>query len=302
MDPAHGFFRYLPTYPGIEDWGARVLDAGCTQIGRDVVYPAPGHPDDHHFSWEAGRQLRAWTFVYITAGGGVFESQESGSLPVQSGDVFVIFPGVWHRYRPHLETGWDEYWVECDGKALEDAIQRTGLDPAKPVLRVGHDDALLRCFLDIMETIRLEPPCFQAIVGMQSMVLLAQLRSLLQKVREQGATSSERIARQSIVLMREHLGGQIIWEDVAKKAGVSYSSFRRLFRKTTGRSPGDYFIEMKINRARQLLEIPSNTIQDICNQLGFESVSHFSTLFKARTGSPPSVLRKRSRQSEPGPS
>ncbi|MDB6079919.1 MAG: araC 2, partial [Akkermansiaceae bacterium] len=247
MDSKRAFFRYLPTYPGIEDWGSRVMDAGFTKVEKHRVYPAPGHPDDHHFSWEEGRRLAAWTFVYITAGGGVFESEASGSEEIEAGDVFVVFPGVWHRYRPELERGWDEYWVEGDGAALEAAVTRAGLSPARPVLRVGHDEGLLKCFHEVIETIREEPPGFQAIIGMQTLVLLARLNSLLQKARESGATSGERIVRQAILLMRESLGEPVRWEELALKTGVSYSSFRRLFRKVTGRAPGDYFIEMKIN-------------------------------------------------------
>jgi len=293
MKTGKGFFRYLPIYPGIQDWGCRVLDAGFTKVEKHTLYPAPGHPDDHHFSWEEGRRLKAWTFVYITAGMGVFESDASGVLPVEAGDVFVVFPDVWHRYRPDDHTGWDEYWVEGDGPLLQEAVERAGLEPARPVLRVGHDDALLRGFHEVMETIEAEPPGFQAVIGMQCLVLVARLCSLLQKARELGASSGERIVRQAILLMRENLGTNVRWEDVARKAGVSYSSFRRVFRQITGRAPGDYFIEMKMNRARQLLEIPSNTVQEISAALGFESVSHFSTQFKARTGAPPSAFRKK---------
>lgn len=296
MKTGRGFFRYLPIYSGIQDWGCRVLDAGFTKVERHTLYPAPGHPDDHHFSWEEGRRLRAWTFVYITAGGGVYESERSGALPVEAGDVFVIFPGVWHRYRPDPERGWDEYWVEGEGPLLEMALGKADLTAAAPVLRVGHDEALLRAFHETMEAIQEEAPGFQAIIGMQCLVLVARLASLMQSARERGASNGERIVRQAILLMRENLGMAVRWEEVARRTGVSYSSFRRIFRKVTGRAPGDYFIEMKMNRARQLLEIPSNTVQEIAAQLGFESVSHFSTQFKERTGVSPGGFRKKAKE------
>jgi len=41
MDSKRLFFRYLPTYPGIEDWGSRVLDAGFTKVDKNSAYPAP---------------------------------------------------------------------------------------------------------------------------------------------------------------------------------------------------------------------------------------------------------------------
>ena len=68
------FIRYLPAYAEMEEWRARVLDAGFTNVLPGVGYPAPGHPEDHDFSWESGRRLSAYTFIYITSGAGVFES------------------------------------------------------------------------------------------------------------------------------------------------------------------------------------------------------------------------------------
>ena len=291
MNNSRAFYRYLPVYPEIEDWGSKVLDVGYTKVPANVAYPAPGHPEDHHFSWERGRKLSAFTFVYITTGSGVFDSNESGEMTLEAGDVFVVFPGVWHRYRPDLETGWDEYWVECEGPLLEKAVERMRLEPTNPVLKVGHDEALLREFLSILETSGKELPGFQAVAGAQALVIVAMIRSLAKIAREKGATTRGKLVRHSIVLMRESLGSSIDWSEVAKKLGVSYSSFRRSFRNETGRSPGDYFIEMKINRAKQLLALPGSTVQGVSQMLGFDSASYFSHLFKSRTGMPPSDFR-----------
>ncbi|MBC7978995.1 MAG: AraC family transcriptional regulator [Armatimonadetes bacterium] len=292
MNPKRRFFRYLPAYAGMEEWGARVLDAGFTNVLPGAEYPAPGHPEDHHFSWENGRRLSAYTFIYITSGAGVFESEASGTAAISAGNVFVLFPGVWHRFRPLQESGWDEYWVECEGSAIDSAVERIGLEAANPVIDVGHDDAFLRCFLNILETVEAEPPGFEAIVGLRSLEIIARLRSLRMIAAEQGFTPGQKAVKQSILKMRENLGGTLEWDELAKDLGMSYSSFRRVFRKETGLSPGSYFIEMKMNRARQLLASTGKTIQEISDLLGFESVYYFSRLFKARNGMPPSATRK----------
>lgn len=291
MNDSRGYYRYLPVYPEIEDWGCKVLDVGYTRVPPMTVYPAPGHPEDHHFSWEHGRRLKAFTFVYITTGAGVFDSSESGEVRLEGGEVFVVFPGVWHRYRPDPQTGWDEYWVECEGPLLEKSVERMQLKPANPVLKVGHDEALLREFLNIMETIGKELPGFLAVAGAQSLVIVAMIRSLAKMAQEKGVTTRGKLVRHAIVLMRERLGSAVDWNELASRLGVSYSSFRRSFRAETGRSPGDYFIEMKINRAKQLLVLPASTVQGVSQMLGFESASYFSHQFKTRTGMSPSHFR-----------
>ncbi|MDB6076753.1 MAG: araC 2 [Akkermansiaceae bacterium] len=284
-------FRYLPLYPEIDDWGARVLSAGRIQSPPGAPYPAPGHPDDHHFEWSTGRRLGAFAVVYITAGKGIYESETSGISPVEAGDLFVIFPGVWHRYRPDPETGWTEYWVESEGNLMETAIAKTRLQPAEPVVHVGHDDTLMSYLSEIIATIHAEPPGFQALIGLQSVMVVARLRSLRLDQLESRHLTGEKMVRQAILAMSKGLHLRMNWEDFSGKLGVSYSSFRRTFRGVTGRSPADYFTEMRMNRAKQLLAAPSKSIQEVSAILGFDTSSHFSHLFKTRTGLSPRAFR-----------
>jgi AraC-like DNA-binding protein len=209
---------------------------------------------------------------------------------VPAGSVFVIFPGVWHRYRPDRESGWDEYWVECEGEQLEAAIQRCGMNPSAPVMRVGHDDALLRCFLNIADTIQEEAPGFEPIIAMRSLEIVARIRSLMKVFSQKGATSLQKTVKQAQVTMREALNSSIDFHQLAGKLGMSYSTFRRIFKKETGLPPGEYFIAMKMNRAKQLL-VADMTVQEVADLLGFDSVYYFSRLFKARNGTSPSAFR-----------
>lgn len=285
-------FRYLPLYPEIDGWGARVLSAGYVETPAGAPYPAPGHPDDHNFTWESGRRLQAHAFLYITAGEGIYESEAAGVLPVKAGDALIVFPGVWHRYRPLPETGWREHWVEATGSLLELAVERAGFSPRAPVIYAGHDSMLLSSFNEVIETIGAQPPGFQALVGIQSVMIIAKIRSLAQTLRDAGDPGDAVMVRKAILVMAENLDGFIDWPALTARLGRSYTSFRRVFRKTTGRAPGDYFTEMKINRAKQLLTSSSRSIQEIATLLGFDTSSHFSHLFKARTGLSPRGFRK----------
>lgn len=287
------FFRYLPRNPGEEDWGAAVLDAGHGTVPSGSEYPLPGHPEDHAFTWEKGRCLAGYTFVYITAGRGIFQSEPSGEITVDAGSILLVFPGVWHRYRPLPESGWDEYWVECEGELLESAVRRSGFQPTAPVMRVGHDDGLLRCFFNIAETIRQEEPGFEPIIAMRSLEIVARVRSLLKISSVSGVTTPEKLVKQAQLRMREALGGAVDCQKLAQQLGVSYSTFRRIFKKETGRAPGEYFIEMKMKRAKQLL-LADHSIHQVADLLGFDSAYYFSRLFKSRTGSSPSTFRPRS--------
>lgn len=66
----------------------------------------------------------------------------------------------------------------------------------------------------------------------------------------------------------------------------------RLFKKYYGQTPKQYIIEKRIEQAKVLLKKGTN-ITDTCFEVGFESPSSFSTLFKSRVGLTPTEFQKK---------
>ncbi len=99
-------------------WGLYVTGAGCCCVAPKSPYPPRRHPDPYQFTWHKGRVLPEYQVVYIRRGEGVFESGPTGVKRIRAGSVILTFPGVWHRYHPSEETGWDEYWFGMNGEQL----------------------------------------------------------------------------------------------------------------------------------------------------------------------------------------
>jgi AraC-like DNA-binding protein len=66
----------------------------------------------------------------------------------------------------------------------------------------------------------------------------------------------------------------------------------RLFKRYYGQTPKQYLTEKRIERAKELLTQGTN-ITETCFDIGFDSPSSFSTLFKSRVGITPSEFQKR---------
>lgn len=66
----------------------------------------------------------------------------------------------------------------------------------------------------------------------------------------------------------------------------------RLFKKYYGQTPKQYITEKRIEQAKVLLKKGTN-ITDTCFEVGFDSPSSFSTLFKSRVGLTPTEFQKR---------
>ncbi|HYE55727.1 MAG TPA: helix-turn-helix transcriptional regulator [Chitinophagaceae bacterium] len=80
-------------------------------------------------------------------------------------------------------------------------------------------------------------------------------------------------------------------DELAASACLSKFHFLRLFRQAYGRSPYQYMQELRLEKARKLLQNPSVPVHEIALVLGFDNSNSFSRLFRQRTGLYPSQYR-----------
>ncbi len=89
-----------------------------------------------------------------------------------------------------------------------------------------------------------------------------------------------------------HFSEPINLSSISDEASLSKFHFIRLFKKAYGKTPHQYLIYVRIEKAKKLLG--GNTlISDICFSVGFDSVGSFTTLFKKMTGLTPSAYQLR---------
>ena len=119
-DPEIGdnFSCYLPISENNMRWDLYLTGIGVAAISAGENYPPKGHPDVYSFKWETGRILPEYQILLIAEGQGVFESAQTEEVTVSAGDVILLFPGIWHRYRPKKKLGWKEYWLSWNGERL----------------------------------------------------------------------------------------------------------------------------------------------------------------------------------------
>lgn len=80
--------------------------------------------------------------------------------------------------------------------------------------------------------------------------------------------------------------------ELAYLSGRSVSSFKRDFVKTFNDSPSRWIRAKRLEKAKEMLEISTLSISEICFSVGFENISHFSRIFKEQYGISPNSYRK----------
>lgn len=78
---------------------------------------------------------------------------------------------------------------------------------------------------------------------------------------------------------------------LAREACLSRFHFHRLFTRIYRVTPHQYLTRLRIEAARRSLAGKKGTVTEICNDVGFESIGSFSTLFKKEIGHPPANYR-----------
>ncbi len=81
-------------------------------------------------------------------------------------------------------------------------------------------------------------------------------------------------------------------EALATEVGMSRSRFAERFSNLLGDGPMNYLTNWRLQQALPLLSQPNANIQDIANQVGYQSASAFTRAFAQKFGTPPSEFRQ----------
>lgn len=96
---------------------------------------------------------------------------------------------------------------------------------------------------------------------------------------------------EAVALMEANLGEPLPTEDIARLAGVSRRQLERLFKQHLDALPSRYYAELRLMRARRLLQQTGQSILQIGLACGFASGSHFSSAYRSRFGHTPREAR-----------
>jgi len=85
-------------------------------------------------------------------------------------------------------------------------------------------------------------------------------------------------------------------ETLSATAAMSRSAFAELFSNMFGRPPIGFVHHIRMQRAIEMLSVSKLSIDEIADQVGFSSRSHFAQAFKKHTGAAPHAFREHSKE------
>ena len=282
------YYRYLTVSERERRWDLYATAAGHI-VHAFPGTPDPGHPAPYYYVWETGRVLPYYGAIYITQGQGEFESGATGHRIVSAGTVLLLYPEVWHRYRPCRDTFWTYYWVHFGGDYVARLEERGFLTREKPILKTGLSELLLHCYTSLLDRARSEPPGYQQLMAGNVMEILGGALAAARSQPEPELDNA--LARQATLILEQRVEEAVDIKQVAASLHISYDRFRHVFKQHTGMAPYQYYLQLRVNRAKELLHGTRLSVKEIAARLHFDDVYHFSRIFKKRTGMAPTRWR-----------
>lgn len=93
--------------------------------------------------------------------------------------------------------------------------------------------------------------------------------------------------RRAVAIMEEAIENPLSPSLIAEELGISTRQLERLFGRYLNSTPKNYSVEMRLNRAQNLLVQSEQSVTEIAMACGFQTTSHFSKVFRAHFGRSP---------------
>ena len=242
-------------------------------------------------------------FVFAGSGDHVLANDR---LPIGRGDVLCIPKGLYHGYE------------NCRGLELLNLLFRPELMPLPqldaahlpgfrafylgvpargekfPRMHLSEDDLDLAKRLGRKISVHSlnKPPCFP-------FSRLGNFMALLNLVFQgyQGSCRNRNFAQwdcsKALGYLNLHWKDHIDLKDLCHIAHTSKATLLRHFVQTTGMTPHQYQLNLKIGQARQMLEATGLPISDISTAIGIPDNNYFCRLIRQKTGLSPMEIRRR---------
>jgi AraC-like DNA-binding protein len=244
----------------------------------------------HKRDW-VRRRFDSYNFSFLLGGGGEYW-RDGVQWRVQAPCVITQAPGVMMEYGPAgTWTEWEELFLIYDARHMG-ALERMGaIREGRPMWAMGDPGPVRSRIRELTRLLgegrqdgladRVDRECELLVV--ESLMGVAEASVLPE--------------RQAILAIREHVRASLDerhdFHGLARRYGLSASTFRRRWTEVVGTTPGRYVMKLRMEEACRLLVETREKIGTIAGTLGFDDALYFSRRFKLETGTTAEAYRRR---------
>lgn len=241
---------------------------------------------------KVGPQVLDYYLVhYIESGKGTFRCRGK-DYELSAGSCFVIFPGELVSYASDSDQPWAYSWIGFKGSKVDQILRQLHISPDQPTGAVGQNRYLPVWFRKAQRALgEGHPACGWHAEAYFRLIIAEYARNLKTLPAYEGRTDPLQLqVEQAIRWLSLQYSQPVSIEMMAKALGYHRSYLSKIFKQYTGKSPTQYLLKIRMERARVLLGEPL-TVEQVASSVGFSDALYFSKQFRKWFGCSPSQYR-----------
>ena len=179
-------------------------------------------------------------------------------------------------------------WTKLSKKVQENL---GSMMTSENVIVIEKAKVFKKYFIELEKELKNQEKGFKTMVGNIIENFFIDLNRYL-SLREQQISEEDNFIERLTQVVNKDLNKKWIIEDLATLFGMGKTKFTYEVKKLTGYPPNSFIINLKIEKAIEMIKASNYSMSDIAFACGFSSVQHFSSTFSQRIGVSPANYQK----------
>ena len=242
-------------------------------------------------SYSYGPAIRSGYIVhYILKGKGIYKVGDR-TFHLEKNDGFLITPNHLVYYEADAADPWEYAWIGFSGVKAKEYLNRSSLSMDHPIFTFNEDHELIHCIDGIIAASKQ--------IANKDLLLTSKLYEFLfllcESYPNREVTSDvkqQKYIEDALLFIEQNYAHHITIHDIAKYISIDRSYLHRLFKQSLHKSPQEFLLNLRMDKACFLLTNSTFKIGDISRSVGYKDVLLFSKTFKRIKKCTPSEYRK----------
>lgn len=225
-----------------------------------------------------------YLFHYVISGSGVLQATDSKGKDhvynIYSGQGFLIVPDQVTTYSADKEHLWEYTWIEFDGMHAKEALMLSGLSINNPVYHASDKIYSSKMKDTMLYIVQHHDESPYNLMSYLYMFIDCLIRSSASRTIPSSNSMSKYYLEWAFSYINQNFHNNITVADIADACNIHRNYLGKIFRESIGKSPQEFLISYRMNKAVQLLRTTKLSIKDIGNAVGYPNQLHFSRAFK----------------------